>query len=95
MQEQLHVKDVHYKAKCPHSCNQQPTCARIRDVDRLLKDVMKKMGEEYPIFENVPKFPNVHKVKYRYFTATNLERQNFRDHIFFEKNLVRFWTHIS
>ena len=51
--EKLHVEDIHYSpATCPDACKQQPTCRRIRDVLKLLKDVMKKMGEEYPIFEN-------------------------------------------
>ena len=49
----LHVKDIHYKVMCPHSCSQPQTCERIRDVDKLLKDILKKMGEEYPIFKNV------------------------------------------
>ena len=50
----LHVPVVHHtEEKCPNECSQQPICGRIRDVIQLLKQVLKKMGEEFPIFRNV------------------------------------------
>jgi len=50
----LHVPVVHHtEEKCPNECRQQPICGRIRDVIRLLKQVLKKMGEEFSIFRNV------------------------------------------
>ena len=38
---------------CPDDCRQTSTCRRICDVLDLLKQVTRKMGDEYPIFKDV------------------------------------------
>ena len=50
--KELHVKPVHYiDEECEDQCPQKKTCARIREVTKLLDQIMKKMAEKFKIFE--------------------------------------------
>merc|ERR1712012_1074633 len=50
----LHAQVVHYKGKhleddkCPDDCSQKIVCQRIRDVLRLVDQIILKMSEEFP-----------------------------------------------
>ena len=38
---------------CPETCKQPRICLRIRQTQQLIKDIMKKIGEKYPVFQDV------------------------------------------
>ena len=57
--ENLHAKHVHLSGKhfefevCPYHCTQKLVCARIRDIKHLIGQILEKVGNEVPIFQNL------------------------------------------
>ena len=54
--KELHVPPVHYKEEdektCEDQCPQKKTCGRIREVIKLLDQIMDKMSQKFPIFKD-------------------------------------------
>ena len=57
--EHFHAKPAHFNEEhsnmeeCPDSCDQKMVCERIRDVQKLIDQILMKMSERFPIYKDV------------------------------------------